>query len=104
MAVQLKAGERWKSAVCDTQVVIVRAPDTAIELEIGGHPVVALGDEPAGNRALDPAHSDGSLAGKRYADEEIGLEILVTKPGAGSPSIGGAALGLKEAKPLPSSD
>jgi hypothetical protein len=41
--------------------------------------------------------------GKRYVDE-AGAEVLVTKPGAGSLSIGATALALKEVKPLPASD
>ncbi len=42
--------------------------------------------------------------GKRYADEALGLELLVTKPGAGTLSIGETAIALTDAKPLPSSD
>jgi hypothetical protein len=41
--------------------------------------------------------------GKRYVDEN-GAEVLVTKPGAGSLSVGETALALKEVKPLPASD
>ena len=41
--------------------------------------------------------------GKRYVDE-TGAELLVTKPGAGSLSIGETTLALKEVKPLPASD
>ena len=41
--------------------------------------------------------------GKRYVDEG-GAEVLVTKAGAGSLSVGTTALELKEAKPLPASD
>ncbi len=104
MAVQLKAGDRFKSAVCDTQVVVVRAPADPVELEIGGHAAVPIAGEPPAGLTLDAAHSAGTQAGKRYADEELGIELLVTKPGAGSLSIAGAPLGLKEAKPLPSSD
>jgi hypothetical protein len=104
MAVQLKAGDRFKSAVCDTQVVVVRAPAEPVELEVGGHAVLPMDGAPPAGLALDPAHSNGTQAGKRYADEAIGIEVLVTKPGAGSISIAGEPLGLKEAKPLPSSD
>jgi len=42
--------------------------------------------------------------GKRYEDEGSGLEILCTKPGPASLSIGADALHIKGAKPLPSSD
>ena len=52
---------------------------------------------------LDPAFSDGNVMGKRYVDEN-GAEVLVTKAGAGTLSIGTTALNLKEAKPLPASD
>ncbi len=41
--------------------------------------------------------------GKRYVDES-GAEVLVTKPGAGSLSVGDIKLTLKEVKPLPASD
>jgi len=41
--------------------------------------------------------------GKRYVDEG-GAEVLVTKAGVGTLSIGGTPLSLKEAKPLPASD
>jgi hypothetical protein len=40
--------------------------------------------------------------GKRYVDEN-GAELLVTKPGAGSLSVGQTALQLKEVKPLSAS-
>ena len=53
--------------------------------------------------SLDPAFSDGNAMGKRYVDE-TGAEVLVTKSGAGTLSIGTTALTLKEAKPLPASD
>ena len=72
-----------KSAVCDTQVVVVRAPADPVELEIGGHAALPIDADAPGGAALDPAHSNGTQAGKRYADEAIGIEMLVTKPGTG---------------------
>ena len=59
--------------------------------------------KPAEGLSLDPALSDGNLMGKRYVDES-GAEILVTKAGAGTLSIGSTPLAIKEAKPLPASD
>ena len=41
--------------------------------------------------------------GKRYVDAD-GSEILVTKAGKGTLSIGSTPLQVKEAKPLPASD
>ncbi|MGY4652349.1 hypothetical protein ACVWWN_006145 [Mycobacterium sp. URHB0021] len=46
---------------------------------------------------------DGNAMGKRYVDEGGG-EVLVTKAGAGTLSIGDTPLNRKEAKPLPASD
>ena len=42
--------------------------------------------------------------GKRYTDDDTGIELLCTKPGVGPLVIGGRELTLKTAKALPSSD
>jgi len=42
--------------------------------------------------------------GKRYVCAVCDGELLCTKPGDGTPSCCGTVMGLKEAKPLPSSD
>lgn len=100
----LKAGARLKSSVCDTEVIVVRAPDVEVDLRCGGEPLVAIdADAPTGGTMAE-AHQSGSLLGKRYADEETGIELLCTKPGTGSLSIGDVAIPVKEAKPLPASD
>jgi hypothetical protein len=99
----LKPGTRLRSAVCATEVIVVRAPAEDVELSCGGAPLVPIGTD-AGGGELDPAHSAGTRLGKRYADEALGLEVLCTKPGDGSLSVGGAALPEKDAKPLPASD
>jgi len=54
--------------------------------------------------AIDEAHRGGTQLGKRYADPVTGLEVLCTKGGEGSLSIGDIAMVVKESKPLPSSD
>ena len=100
----LKPGSRWKSAVCDSEFVVVRPPRSAVDLECGGHPMVAHAEAKPAGLALSADHSGGSQTGKRFADEETGLEVLCTKAGAGSLSIGGQPLGAKDAKKLPSSD
>jgi len=100
----LKPGSRWKSAVCDGEVVVVKAPSEALALECGGHAMVAFGAErPAG---LSPAaeRAEGILTGKRYTDEASGIEVLCSKAGKGSLSLGGRPLSVKAAKALPSSD
>ena len=42
--------------------------------------------------------------GKLYVNEEGSLELLCTKPGEGSLAVGGTAMAIKGAKPLPASD
>ena len=46
----------------------------------------------------------GTQLGKRYSDDELGLEVLCTKAGEGSISVGETILTVKGAKPLPASD
>jgi hypothetical protein len=46
----------------------------------------------------------GTLMGKRYGSEELGIELLCSKPGTGALSLGEVLIPLKDAKPLPSSD
>ncbi|HEX2283924.1 MAG TPA: hypothetical protein VHI10_03680 [Mycobacterium sp.] len=99
----IKNGTRLQSQVCDTQVIVVRSADSLDDLRAGGVPMVPLDAEKTADAKLDPAFSDGNVMGKRYVDEN-GAEVLVTKAGAGTLSIGTTALTLKEAKPLPASD
>ena len=99
----IKNGTRLQSQVCDTQVIVVRSADSLDDLRAGGVEMVALDAEKDSGASRDPAFSDGNLMGKRYVDEG-GAEVLVTKAGAGTLSVGTTALSLKEAKPLPASD
>jgi len=99
----LKPGTKLHSAVCEAQVVIVKAPAVEVDLACGGAPLLLDGASVPGVE-IDPALADGTLLGKRYADEELGLEVLCTKPGAGTLTCNSVPLELKGAKPLPSSD
>jgi hypothetical protein len=99
----IKNGTRLQSQVCDTQVIIVRSADSLDDLRAGGAPMVPIGDETASDLSLDPDLSDGNLMGKRYVDDS-GAEVLVTKAGKGTLSVGATPLTIKEAKPLPASD
>ena len=100
---KLKPGSRMRSAVCATEVMIVAAPDADVELHCGGAPMVAMGEDPPGGQVA-PDAAEGTQLGKRYTNEAGDLELLCTKPGEGSLAAGGAALTVKGAKPLPSSD
>ena len=100
----LKPGSRWKSAVCAAEIVVVRPARDAVTLECGGHPMIAMGEAAAGGLSLSPANATGTRVGKRYQDEESGLEVLGTKAGEGALSVDGKPLAPKDAKPLPASD
>lgn len=97
----MKNGTRLQSQVCDTQVIVIKSAESLDDLRCGGAPMVALGADRAGE--LNPTFADGNLMGKRYVDDHA-AEVLVTKAGAGTLSIGDTPLSLKEAKPLPASD
>ena len=73
-----------------------------MEVTCGGAALVGAGDErPGGGHADD---GEGALVGKRYTDEDSGLEVLCAKPGPGGLAADGRAMPVKGAKPLPSSD
>lgn len=50
--------------------------------------------------------SDGPMIelGKRYSDDDAGVEVLCVKPGVGPLLFGAQELSLKGAKALPASD
>lgn len=98
-----KTGARLKSVADTTEGVVVRLPSSG-EVSCGGAPMVLFADPRPEGGAVDPAFAGGSVMGKRYFDEETGLEMLCTKSGDGALSIDGRILALREAKALPSSD
>lgn len=100
----IKPGSRWKSAVCDAQMVVVRPPKAAGELQCGGVAVLDLNDAATPSGDVQPDHAGGVLVGKRYTDADSGIEVLGAKAGKGSLAFDGRVLQLKDAKPLPASD
>jgi hypothetical protein len=101
---ELKPGLKLHSAVCDAQVVVVRAPAEPLDLACGGAPLLIDGDAAPAGATLDPELAEGVLIGKRYTLEGTTLELLCTRAGAGSLTANGEVLTLKGAKPLPASD
>ena len=99
----VKAGMKLRSAVCDTQIMTLKAPAREIDIRIGGAPAL-LPDEEGESTGLDPQFSEGTLAGKRYVDADETMEFLCTKAGQGTVSVDGVALAVKLPKALPSSD
>jgi hypothetical protein len=101
---KLRPGQKLHSAVCDAQVVVVRAPADPVDVGCGGVALLDDGQAADGAATLDPTLGDGPLLGKRYADDDLGLELLCTRAGTGALTVDGRPLLLKGAKPLPSSD
>lgn len=101
---QLKPGTRMRSAVCDTELMVIAAPGGDVDLTCGGAPVVAMGADPPAGASLSPDASAGTQLGKRYVNEAGDLELLCTKPGKGSLACDEKPLSIKGAKPLPASD
>ena len=101
---QVTVGTRLRSAVCDTEVMVIAAPDGDLELACGGAPMVGLDEAPAAGGAPASDASGGTQMGKRYTNDAGDIEVLCTKAGAGSIAVGGEVLVPKDAKPLPSSD
>jgi hypothetical protein len=100
----LKAGTRLKSAVCATEVMVIAAPKEDVAVSCGGAAMLGMSDPKPDGGAVAADASGGTLHGKRYVSAGGDLELLCTKAGQGALAANGAALGLKEAKPLPSSD
>ncbi|MFC4499426.1 MULTISPECIES: hypothetical protein [Streptomyces] len=100
-----RVGQMLASTVDTTAVIVVRCPDEELEITCGGAAMTEGGGPgPDTTRTPDPALMGGALLGKRYADEELGLELLCTKAGPGTLAVNGLALPMKSAKPLPASD
>jgi hypothetical protein len=100
---QLKAGTRLRSATDACEVVVVRAPGEPVDLRCGGQPLLPIDAEVTPERPA-AGFDQGTQLGKRYSDEDLGLELLCTKAGEGSISVGETILAVKGAKPLPASD
>jgi len=96
----MKPGTKLKSAVCDTEVMVIRGADLVVEC--GGEPMAEQAS--AERRPVDPRFAQGTRIGKRYVDSAGKIELLCVKGGRGSLAIDGVLLQIKDAKPLPSSD
>ncbi|MCW2887288.1 MAG: hypothetical protein QOE54_2686 [Streptosporangiaceae bacterium] len=99
--VEIAVGKRLRSSVCETEIIVVCAPNAPIELSCGGQPMTGE-SELVGVPA--PDFGGGTLLGKRYVDDASGLEVLCTKPGTGELAVAGRKLTIKAPKALPASD
>jgi hypothetical protein len=100
-----RVGQTLASTVDTTTALVVRWPTADLELTCGGAPMVDRKGPDAGTAAIvDPEQMGGSQLGKRYADGELGVELLCTRSGPGTLAVDGTPLQLKKAKSLPASD
>ncbi|MEU6352701.1 hypothetical protein ABZ896_25805 [Streptomyces sp. NPDC047072] len=99
-----RVGQMLASTVDTTAVVVVRAPEGEVEITCGGAVMAEPERAGADTGTPDPGQMDGTLLGKRYANEDFGVELLCTKAGDGTLAVNGVPLSLKGPKPLPASD
>jgi len=93
-------GARLRNNASGCEVVVVKAPTQAGELSCAG--VVMTTDAREGS----PVAGAGAVIalGKRYSNDEVGIEVLVVAGGEGPLTFEGAELSQKQASALPASD
>ena len=93
----LTVGARLKTTTSALEVVVVAPPTGDADLMAAGEPMSA-------DAVPGPDGEAVYAIGKRYVEDESGIEVLVVKAGPGPLAIGGRELIAKSAKPLPASD
>ncbi|MFJ3774575.1 hypothetical protein ACIPX0_23045 [Streptomyces sp. NPDC090075] len=99
---RLKVGQTLESVVDTTALVVVRCSDEDLSVTCGGHEMVPRGAA----KELVPAETtgEGTLIGKRYTVDGVGVELLCVQAGDHPVAVDGTAVVVKSAKPLPASD
>lgn len=82
----------------------MRSSTETIDLRCGGLAFEILDGEAGPRSPIAEGFEGGTQVGKRYADDDAGIEVLCTKGGPASVSIGEQVLAPKGAKALPASD
>jgi hypothetical protein len=100
----MKVGERYQSPSTAAQIIVMRAPAQDVEVTLAGELVVPLDPTAAPSGTPVPDSDEQLQVGKRYVDDESGLEVLCTTAGAGPLVVDGRSLTTAAAKLLPSSD
>jgi hypothetical protein len=104
MAVVVRTGMRLRSAVCDTEVIVIRAKADGLDLRCGGEPMLPEGVPTLESATPVPGFTEPTLLGKRYSDQDETVEVPCTKAGATTLSLGDDPLAVKGPRPLPASD
>ena len=99
---EIKAGTRLACPGSTVELVVVRPPSAPVSLACGGVGFVPLAE--VTRDAAQAVTGDGPQIGKRYVDEDSGVEVLCSKAGPGALTCDGRDMLLKDTKPLPSSD
>jgi len=101
---QLKPGMRLRSAVCTTEIMVIKTASTPVDIACGGASMLdgSAQATPGAMPAADAAA--GTQMGKRYVDEAETIEVLCVRAGAGSLAMGGELLRFRESRALPTSD
>ena len=98
----VKPGMRLFGTTYDTQVIIGRACNGEIDLRCCAAPI-REGRPDASGATSDPGGGPTQL-GKRYVDDEAGIELPCSKAGGVPLTWGGRPMGMKAPKVLPASD
>ncbi len=64
----IRLGLRLRSAVCSTEIMVIRAPPATAMIHCGGAEMLPVGQQPSESAQLDSALAQGTLIGKRYID------------------------------------
>jgi hypothetical protein len=97
----LQVGKRLRSQNSTCEVIVIRGTEGDSALMCAAAEMLEAGPAPEASAV------NGGLAievGKRYVDDEAGLEVLCVKPGAGPLTLVGRELTIKAPKSLPASD
>ncbi|MET9090140.1 hypothetical protein ABZX77_51260 [Streptomyces sp. NPDC004237] len=99
--VSLQVGNRLRGQNSTCEVIVVKGSDSPTVLMCAGAEMSATVPVPA-----TPQSSEGPpiQLGKRYTDDNSGIEVLCTKAGIGPLTFDDRELTQKAAKALPASD
>jgi hypothetical protein len=100
----VKAGQHLCSRVCTTEVIVVKAPTVDVVIACGGEPMANKAEAITSPAGSSTGEGPGTLLGKRYSDDGLGLELLCVKAGSGQLSVNNQVLHVGQARALPASD